>query len=599
MQKLPYWILTNPRPSFHDVESATVQQMTAKVYGAMNELIEEYNSFVEESNANIEKYGAEMIKGQNEFTTKLIKTNREFFDCIKTFTKENAQQYENLEENTAAAIADYVSRLKKIDGNINPAFESGGMSIVSGALTYASNPRKIRTKEGQLYEVASGSKVWLTDYTDLTLTIYYSYDGTSFQNKTITGGEYVFDGDCLAAISINSDIAQIDTANADKLKIIDANNLFNRVEEMSVNNLFPAAPETKTTNGLTFSKNEDGTISVSGTATAYSYFNIFYNPAGTFPAGIHAGKSYYIDFYSLNQKIKIQVRIMKPNGELEYLLNNWYGGLFEIPADAIGLQIRYEIANGVSVANQLLKAGLYPVDSFSFSNDKRANSKYKPMLTIIYDDSEKEFHEYILPIIKSKNVPIATAVISEKVNENHSSKMTWEQIDDCFLNGAEILDHTYSHIEPATRETMSVEELQREYLRGRNMLKKKGYNPPCALIFNGYTAHLENCRKAAMRIYKAGFNASTGGINFKDKFDPYDINRFGTDGKTLDQLKAWIDELSTAGSGWMVWTRHNSNATTENPTAAAQIISDAIDYARQNGIEIVTVERGLYEYLGI
>ena len=89
MQKLPIWVLANARPSLYDVENATLPQMTARVYGAMNELIEEYNSFVEQSNANIEKYGAEMIKGQNEFTTKLIKTNREFFDCIRTYMEQN------------------------------------------------------------------------------------------------------------------------------------------------------------------------------------------------------------------------------------------------------------------------------------------------------------------------------------------------------------------------------------------------------------------------------------------------------------------------------------------------------------------------------
>lgn len=84
MQKLPFWVLANPRPSFYDVESATVQQMTARVYGAMNELIDEYNAFSKTANEEIESFTAKTAEEQKKFMTDFIKTSREFMACINS-----------------------------------------------------------------------------------------------------------------------------------------------------------------------------------------------------------------------------------------------------------------------------------------------------------------------------------------------------------------------------------------------------------------------------------------------------------------------------------------------------------------------------------
>lgn len=89
MNKLPYWHLVNPLPSFHDAESGTVIEMTAKVYGAMNELIKEYNAFAEKANAEIENFQNKTTQEQQEFFKDLIKTNREYFSCMKEYIQKN------------------------------------------------------------------------------------------------------------------------------------------------------------------------------------------------------------------------------------------------------------------------------------------------------------------------------------------------------------------------------------------------------------------------------------------------------------------------------------------------------------------------------
>lgn len=58
MKLLPHWSLTGKNPAFYDTESATAIEQTAKVYGAMQSLIEEYNGFVDTLNKEIETFEA-------------------------------------------------------------------------------------------------------------------------------------------------------------------------------------------------------------------------------------------------------------------------------------------------------------------------------------------------------------------------------------------------------------------------------------------------------------------------------------------------------------------------------------------------------------
>jgi hypothetical protein len=360
-------------------------------------------------------------------------------------------------------------------------------------------------------------------------------------------------------------------------------------------NLMPVLSKTYTRSGVTFTPTRDGLI-IHGTATEDCYCKV-YDDASALPEGLRPGKSYCLQHYCDDLYVTLNIRTADASGTWKYIYNSHCGGEFTIPEDAVGMQIRFYVPPNIPCENMHMKPRIYEVNTL---DHVMADKKHrKPMLTIIYDDGMADFHTYVLPIIQEKKVPISMAIVPGFVENAVSGVMTWEQIEACFLGGAEVLDHTYAHITPATRAAMTVEELEHEYLMGRRILQHKGFHPPCALVFNGSTANLANCRTAAYRVYKAGFNASTGGINYPDPPDPYNINRYSTDNKTLQTLTGWIDELVAAGTGWMVWTRHNSNATTEDQAEAAAVLSQAIDYALANNVDIVTVERGLYEYLGI
>ena len=74
MNTLPKWALANPFPALHDFESLTVIDQTARIYGAINQLIEEWNKMIEQL-SGFEKSETE---SREEFELKITKVIMEF-----------------------------------------------------------------------------------------------------------------------------------------------------------------------------------------------------------------------------------------------------------------------------------------------------------------------------------------------------------------------------------------------------------------------------------------------------------------------------------------------------------------------------------------
>lgn len=114
MRLLPKWILANPFPALHDFESLTVIDQTARVYGAMNDLITEYNNFAEAANKQIEAFTDEEQEAREKFEASITKVMNQFMCCMDQYMKVNL-------ESTAEKL-------------INEAIQNGHISI--SALKY-------------------------------------------------------------------------------------------------------------------------------------------------------------------------------------------------------------------------------------------------------------------------------------------------------------------------------------------------------------------------------------------------------------------------------------------------------------------------------
>lgn len=82
MQLLPKWVLTNPLPGVYDLESGTATEMTARVYAAMNNLIEEYNAFADSINNKITEFTGTTEEQYNLFALDLRQEFQDFIDVI-------------------------------------------------------------------------------------------------------------------------------------------------------------------------------------------------------------------------------------------------------------------------------------------------------------------------------------------------------------------------------------------------------------------------------------------------------------------------------------------------------------------------------------
>lgn len=82
MNRLPFWILNQRFPAVYDSDSKTVIEQTARVYGAMNDLIEEYNKYVESLNKEIAKFETGVVSTQECFRNNITKVMNEYIESV-------------------------------------------------------------------------------------------------------------------------------------------------------------------------------------------------------------------------------------------------------------------------------------------------------------------------------------------------------------------------------------------------------------------------------------------------------------------------------------------------------------------------------------
>ena len=91
MQLLPKWVLPPTMPSIYDTESFTALEMVAKVYGATNELIGEYNAFADKVNKEITEFTESEQKSREAFEENITKVMREFVCSMERQFKTNLE----------------------------------------------------------------------------------------------------------------------------------------------------------------------------------------------------------------------------------------------------------------------------------------------------------------------------------------------------------------------------------------------------------------------------------------------------------------------------------------------------------------------------
>ena len=127
IKPLPYWVVPNTLPGFYETEGATAIQMVARIYGKIQDLIEDYNKFVDQVNQHIEEYETNINQSFECFKNRMIQTMNDYIETIDN--KINIQ-----DDKIAEAIEYMKDNIVATTTNIiNQAIENGDIEV---ALNY-------------------------------------------------------------------------------------------------------------------------------------------------------------------------------------------------------------------------------------------------------------------------------------------------------------------------------------------------------------------------------------------------------------------------------------------------------------------------------
>ena len=268
------------------------------------------------------------------------------------------------------------------------------------------------------------------------------------------------------------------------------------------------------------------------------------------------------------------------------------GDIITIPDDVYSMHISYRSSKNIDVS-YAATFNLYLIMENGIQHPLE-----EKLLTIIDDDGSIRYYTDVYPVARAKKASISSAVIAQVID--HKYYMSWDNISDAYCHGMEILCHTYSH--PLTTDEEWPYDLaffEEDYRRAKNILKAHGITPDL-LVFSGSSGLYARCQEACKRTsFEGAFLAGDNNITFGDT-DRYKIPRFRIGNDTnyhweMPLLKGMINKLASSG-GWMVWMVHSSSTKgwvggTEEGSSA-YMLGEIIDYARANGIKIVTAEYG-------
>jgi hypothetical protein len=376
--------------------------------------------------------------------------------------------------------------------------------------------------------------------------------------------------------------------------------LSKEIKKYSSENVIPTKDTAWEQGGITITPTGNGTYLLTGGVPTETKTQILYFSETVLPPNIIPGNEYKLG-KNLPAGITLSVRCFNGSewGSTVSVEKAEPHKTFVVPDDTTGFQTRlYLSATYGNFDNTVIETEMISTSSVKHALEVVEEYHKKdvplPLLTIIDDDGHKKFESLLLPIVQAKKVPISSAVIVENVTASPDNTMSWEQIENCALNGAEILSHTYTHLTDLASENMTVEEIAYDYRLAQYHLRKNGYKSEI-LIFAGASSLNDKNINACKQVYSYGFKAGTNKTNYKGEIDRYGIDRWAVSPTaTYDDLKAMIDQLLAEGTGWMIWMVHTNSG--EFQQEFANILSTVIDYAISQGLTIGTAEYGCKLY---
>ena len=123
MQKLPNWVVANKFPAFYDTESLTSIEQTARLYGATNTLIENYNTFISIVEEELANFLQEYQHNNEVHEVSIRQLIQDFFDNVETILQLQDSKINVIEDYMKNNLEQYIIK------SLNSAIKAGNLKV--------------------------------------------------------------------------------------------------------------------------------------------------------------------------------------------------------------------------------------------------------------------------------------------------------------------------------------------------------------------------------------------------------------------------------------------------------------------------------------
>lgn len=240
-------------------------------------------------------------------------------------------------------------------------------------------------------------------------------------------------------------------------------------------NLFSNKSEkNRTSNGVTFTWNDDFTCNVSGTSTSSTAFITIYHSVSVIPIWMKLGETYHVYFATTDTNVSLRFSYYKNNSETGvthvYVRGNQD---ITIPEDITGIAIRLVVLRNRTVNGVVTTAMTNALSNKELEAKIKGIISKEPLfyVTFIDDDGFKEALENWEKISDMSGAKITSALITERVGS--ASRVNWDDVKRLTGKGFEFVSHTHAHVD---FDITPEDDIIEDFIISQQLLRENGCN---------------------------------------------------------------------------------------------------------------------------
>lgn len=203
-----------------------------------------------------------------------------------------------------------------------------------------------------------------------------------------------------------------------------------------------------------------------------------------------------------------------------------------------------------------------------------------------FDDGFRSVYEQCFPVFAEAGAVGCVAMPARGSHLSHAELLEMQKA------GWEILSHSMMHV--SMREPMSEKDAWNEIVESKRVLEEAGFKirqfvTPMSQCHESMIPLLKEHYDAAFTVYTNSLTEPIEKLVIERPVNPHKLHRCCTSGKTIDELKAYVDYVAE-NNAWLVFYDHDL-AVKGNITRTT--LRALLEYCNEKGVAVVTSSTAL------